>query len=1115
MKLKWLRFALVLAIAGAGFAGIGFAQSTNSGDIRGTVTDNTGAVIPGVTVTVTNNNTGVTKTLTTNGAGLYDSSSVVAGNYKITFEKGGFARLERSSVTVLVGLTTVDASLNPGAVTEQVVVNTDVPLLNTENGEQTTTLEAKTLSQLPEVGQNWENFTILLPGATGVPGGSQGAANPGQEVSVNGNLPYSNVLQDGASTTLPSSANSDVSTLETVQELQVSTSAFSAQYGIGGILFNQISKGGTDSFHGSLYEYAQNNALNAADYAFGATNAKVPIQHYNNFGGSIGGPIIKRKLFFYFNYDKIIQHGGSANGFLTVPTDAILNGDFTGMNTIYDPATTTVDANGKVHRVSFADEYGNGNVIPSGRIDPVAQAIQANYPKPNNPPTYVNGIPTNNYFYNVPGSNPYTKYFGRLDYDITPNNRLTLSEVEGDNPQYGYNQGICPINCGTEDVSKNNAQITDVWTFSPHFTNEARIGYTNQLNFFVPATLDKGFPGKLGWKFAKHDNFPTVNITGYYALKSAINAVYKEHVYDPSDVVMLVLGKHILHFGGEFLFYRDNSTSWGNIDAGTMGYTGAYTQSTQGDSGSGLAYADFLLGQTHSWSAEVTPEYGARMRLPQMFIQDDYKISQNVTLNLGLRYQIQSGWGEVKGNMKTFDPNLQNPATSTPGAMWYGVTHANGRKTLQEPVYTTFLPRFGFSWQVQPATVLRGGFGLYAYNWSLDTYGSGMGGAFGSRGSVTDQSNGAAPVVVLSSDGSSLPYISATTDPSGFNGQNVSYNRYHTSVGGSYQWNLSAERSLGTDMVATLTYVGNHGHDLPFVTDLNQVHEENLSPNDKQFRPYPQYGSIGGSTNNAISNYNALQAALQKRFTHGLNFNFNYTWSHFLSEMDSSGWGSRAGSQNYQIGYEPGRNYGNSNFDVRNAFKGSVVYQLPFGKGRQFLNNNYALDALFGGWQGAGTVVLQSGQPFTVTMKTNSSFAQAGSWFPNVLATPHVIKRGPHGTSEWFDEAAYAQPTPGTFGNSGRNTLNGPGLTAINFSLGKSFAIWENVNLQIRADANNIFNHPSFKAPTSSLAVCSLDKKGNLPPGCSAVGAVQTGTSTIRGLTIGGRHIQLGARLSF
>ena len=1124
MKSKWLALMLAVITLGAGNAGIGFAQSTNSGDIRGIVTDTTGALLPDVTVTVTNNNTGVTKTLTTNNDGLYDTSSIVAGNYKVTFAKDGFTKLERSSITVLVGNTQVNAALKIGSVTDQIVVNTDVPLLETENGEQTTTLEAKTMSQLPQVGQNWENFTILLPGSSGAPGGSQGAANPGQVASVNGNLPFSNVLADGASTTLPSSANADVAIMETVQELQVSASAFSAQYGVGGIMFNQISKGGTDSFHGSVYEYFQNDALNAAKYAFAQKTRAQAVSRlrYNNFGFSVGGPVIKKKLFFFFDYDKTINHGAASSSTVTVPDAAQLNGDFTapGMATIYDPATTRVIQatgtrtlpNGKtqtcpcIGRTSFADEYGNGNRIPASRIDPVANAIQAYYPTPNTPAKIVNGIPTLNFFYNVPNSQPFTKYFGRLDYDIHSNNRLTLSETESDNPAYSNGQGFCPINCQFQDVSRHNAQITDVWTINPNTINELRMGYTNQLNFFVPASLNEGFPSKLGWQFAKADVFPIVNVTGYYGLTSAINAVYKEHVYDPSDVVTLIRGKHILHFGGEFLFYRDNSTAWGNINGGTMGYTGVYTSSTQGDSTSGLAYADFLLGQTHDWSAQVTPEFGGRMRLPQVFVQDDYKVLPNLTLNLGLRYQIQSGWGEVKGNMRVFDPNLPNPAANNAlGAMWYGSTHARGRTTLQAPVYNTFLPRFGFAWQFNPKSTLRGGFGLYAYNWSLDTYAGGMGSAFGTQGNQSDQTNGVAPVVILSSPGTQLPYIPASTDPGAFNNQDVTYNQYHTPVGGSYQWNLSMQRELTTDMVVQLAYVASHGHDLPFPVNINQIPEDKLGPNDVAlgYRPYPQYHAINGSTNNAISNYNSLQASIQKRLTHGLNFNFNYVWSHFLDDGDSSGWGSRAGAQTYQRAYNPSANYGNSNFDVRNAVKGSFVYQLPFGRGRQFLNNNWLLDEVFGGWQGSGTVVVQSGQPFTVTMSTNNSYAQAGSWFPNVVGNPHLSSHGAyHGTNQWFNEAAFAAPDPGTFGNSRRNSLNGPGLSEVNFSMGKSFAIWEQVHFQVRADATNIFNHPSFGLPSASLKV---DTAGN----------VVTGSSTIRGVTVGGRTMQLSGRISF
>ncbi len=285
MKSSWSIFRIVaIAVLGVSSLGHAFAQATNSGDIRGTVTDSTGALLPGVTVTVTDNDTGVSKVLVTNQAGLYDTSSIVVGNYKVSFEKTGFATFERSSISLEVGTSTVNAALKIGATTDEIVVTTDIPLLTTETGSQSTTFEAKSMQVLPNVGQDWQNFAVLIPGASGTSN-----ANPGAQMSVNGNLPYSNVLSDGASTTLSHSQNSDVNVFETVAEVQISTSAFSAEYGIGGAIFNQISKGGTSQFHGSAYEYFQNTALNASAFQFSSPQS-VPPLHYNNFGGSIGGP---------------------------------------------------------------------------------------------------------------------------------------------------------------------------------------------------------------------------------------------------------------------------------------------------------------------------------------------------------------------------------------------------------------------------------------------------------------------------------------------------------------------------------------------------------------------------------------------------------------------------------------------------------------------------------------------------------------------------------------------------------------------------------------------------------------------------------------------------------
>jgi hypothetical protein len=1140
MKLRRLTGLLGVVLA-MGSLPVALAQSTNAGDISGIVTDTTGAAIPGTKVTVLNIDTGITKDYITNGAGVYDTSSIVAGSYKITFSRDGFTQLVRPSITIQVGPTTINAQLAVGTVSTQVVVNTDVPLLNTESGAISTTLTAETLAQLPQVGQigqDWSSFNILQAGAAGAPMGAQGTTGSGTSngtmLAVNGNLPFSTVLADGAETTLPASANSDITVQEDIQEVQTMSSAFSAQYGVGGILYNQISKGGSDRFHGSAYEYLQNTALNANNYTFGA-NTPTPIIHFHEFGGSVGGPIIKNKFFFFFNYDHIIDDGGSAASFYTVPTAAELGGNFAGLPTIYDPATTAVIQQTGTYTYPGATSPTTcpcisrtafpGNVVPADRFDPVAKAIQAYFPAPNTAGTVSNGQAQNNYTYTSPNSNPFTKFFGRLDYNVTATNKINGSVTEGNNPGKTYGPGLCPIGCQSGDVSRVNSQVTDVWSISPRLTNEVRMSYTNQLNFFVPYTLDKGYPAKLGWQFAKSDNFPNINITnfdngpnGNTVLSSQINAVYKEHAFAPSDVVTLIVGKHVLHLGGEFLIYENNSTAWGNLNAGTMSYTGQYTSQYVGSTATGTPYADFLLGQTQAWNAGVTPEYGGREKLPQIFIQDDYKVKSNLTVNLGLRYQIQTGWSEVKGNEASFDPTVQNPVSNTLGGIWFGSTHANGRTHLQKPVYDTFLPRVGFSYLLNPVTTITGGFGLFSYNWSNDQYGGGMGGAFGSKGSINDNTNGITPVVGLSGSGSNLPYVSNSTAPGAYNGQSFNYNAYHEPVGGSYQWNVVTQRQITTNMVASLGYVATHGHNLPFQVDINQVPQSLLSANDQGSRPYPQFGSLNTSgtpaNENAVSNYNSLQASIEKRMSQGINISFSYVWSHFLSDNDSAGWGSHGGATQIQNSFVPSANYGNSNFDIRNAFKGYAVYQLPFGRNKQFLNNNFLLDEVLGGWQLASTFIVQSGQPFTAVMASGTnSYSLAGNnfnWFPNVIGNPKLSNRSP---SQWFNEAAFAAPTPGTFGDERRNQLTGPAFERVNLSLGKTFAFTEGIHLEVRADANNAFNHPGFALPNTNLTVCP--SSGTLTSGCSGYGAIATGTSTITSLTDPGRTLQVSGHITF
>src|SRR6202453_1631262 len=306
-----MKIRMMLTILYCGLVvGIGFAQNTNSGDLRGTVTDTTGAVIPGVSVEVKDVDKSVVKTYVTDGAGLYDTGSITPDHYLLTFTKSGFGTFVRGPITLDVSIQTIDAQLKAGSTLGEIVVNTDVPLLNTETGSQEATLTSDVMSQLPQtnLGADWEIFTVLLPGAAGAPENASSASNPGQVAAINGNLPYESVLADGATTTLPQSTNSDVTIFETTAEVKISTNGFSAQYGQGGIIYNQITKGGSNGFHGAGYEYFSNNALNAFAYQFGVTGVQQPELRYNNFGFAIGGPVLRNKLFFYFDFDKTINN---------------------------------------------------------------------------------------------------------------------------------------------------------------------------------------------------------------------------------------------------------------------------------------------------------------------------------------------------------------------------------------------------------------------------------------------------------------------------------------------------------------------------------------------------------------------------------------------------------------------------------------------------------------------------------------------------------------------------------------------------------------------------------------------------------------------------------------
>jgi hypothetical protein len=470
--------------------------------------------------------------------------------------------------------------------------------------------------------------------------------------------------------------------------------------------------------------------------------------------------------------------------------------------------------------------------------------------------------------------------------------------------------------------------------------------------------------------------------------------------------------------------------------------------------------------------------------------------------------------------------------------MWYAFSGANGRTTLQAPKYNIVMPRAGFSWQFMNNTVLRGGLGVFSSEWSEDTYGQGLGAAFGSNGGINDTSNsnqGLCEVVNINATFNTpntqdpgcgvsgfnpqtiaQAYITAPTTPWAQNGQNPTYNQYHAPVPTNYQFSLTVERQFATNYVASVAYVGNHGDHLNTgPVDINQVPETELGPNDAPATPYPLFGQITGSTNNALSNYNALQASVTKRMTSGLQFSVNYTWSHFLDDMDSSGWGSRMGYQNYQNAYAINQNYSNSNFDIRHMLKGEAIYQLPFGRGKQWLNDNLITDEVLGGWQLSATWVDQTGNPMGITTGPNNNSGNLSGGYTweanrigNLFSGNDCLPRC-HTIASWYNgyhqnattgvsDGGLDIPAFYTYGTFVRNTVYGPGLNVLNFSFGKTFDVIPDrgVKFEIRADAQNALNHPSFGQP-----------------GNNSVGPGQV--TNITSTTVGGRTMQIYGRFSF
>src|SRR5579863_1563412 len=966
------RFGLLMLVTLIG--GFALGQNANTGEIKGTVMDSTGAVVGGVSVTIANIETGVNTVTTTNSAGIYDVPSLPTGSYAITFSKAGFKDLVRKGVTLQIQTIAVDATLQIGNTSETVTVTGEVPLLQTETSDQHVDLSATAIRTAPIVGTDWRaEMTQLIPGVN--TGGGAGEAN-GQNIGVNGTQSYNVMfLSDGSAATAPRDFNGSnyYMPLDSIGEVSVSSANAPPEYGSGLTAINVITKSGTNQWHGSAYESIQNTAFNSRGYFNPAPEPKA-VEHWNTYGASLGGPVIKNKLFFFFNY----QHNPAStptSGTYTYPTAAMEAGDFFGMTGSTGPAF-------------------NAAGILNGPYDPVALKLQSYFPAAT-ARGWVAGCPgpvnvsaatpqtcptQNNFIFNGSSPNTNSWYTGKVDYNLSSKQRLSFSfNYFPTTSSYVPADPLYPNDATAFEQGKTDnltAQVSHVYTISSSLLNEFRVGASRELDKYKPPSLGKNDPTTIGLEPGYGTNapanvFPHISIDqgagfggdvlGAGGGNGNIDATLGEGIYTVSDVLTLIHGRHTIKVGGEFDKLYQNYTSWGDIDSGHFEFNGSVT---------GVPYADFLAGDVYGWYVYEADPTSAHMKGGALFASDDFKVSQRLTLNLGLRWQMQSGWGVSNNLFGNYDPVIPDPTQyggAYPGGILFGGQSdkafggsISNLSAIQNGNYKEFAPRVGLAWAPRHKWSIRASYGIFDAPRDAENY---TDGALGLGFNPHNQGNGgytfgssAFPLSVGPPAGTVIFPTVQTLSSTYANYSSAEY--YPRSMPTVYveQLLVGVQREFGHGLLLDTSYVYTHGKNLNFATDINQA----TTPGSTAVggfectsfyhcgNPNPVFNSIAAQNYTGYSNYDALQLRLQKRMSYGLSFQLNYAWSKSLDTGTGNGHGS--GIDIYQNAYTPSQNYGLSDFNAANTVVGQITYELPFGRGRQYALRG-PLDQIAGGWR--------------------------------------------------------------------------------------------------------------------------------------------------------------------
>jgi len=1118
--------------------GASFAQTF--GDISGDVHDPSGADVPGVKLTLVNTATNAARTTVSNDAGAYAFPALQPGVYTLKAEKQGFKTFSRTNIEIQVQLNArIDISMQIGALTESIEVSAQAALLQSENATVGTVIENKRIIELPLNGRNALSLASLAPNVSygfpsaGQAGSRQGGIRADQSISVGGQrAQYNRYTLDGVENTDPNFNTFVVlPSVDALQEFKVQSGIYPAEFGRGATQINISTKAGANDYYGTLFYFLRNDKLDAQNYAF--TTARPPKDPFkwNQFGFALGGPISvpklfdgKNRLFFMTNYEWFRQRR-NVQAISSLPSSAMQGGNFTDVVTtpnasirtlgIFDPRTRVI-ANG----VNTAQPFA-GNIIPANRISPTSKQLLEFYPVPN----LANPDLRNNYVQSQGRPINRDQFVGRFDFVESSKSQWYGRYSWGDENQ--ANEAL-KLN-GTKLVTNfNQYMVSNTRVLSPTTVNEARFGFTQfyntngtELAFTRDVVSELKIPGLNGGP-AVQWGIPSVSLQGAYAgFGNDSEGPYENNnsSWQIVDNFSLIRGKHSIKIGGELRNDRYNQV--GNQFArGQFTFTNNATLNLSTTGRTGDNFADFLLGETYQAEAAVSIA-DAKFRSTgfALYFDDTWRLSNKLTFNFGLRYEMTPPWEDQTGTLFNgivpYDAQLTlaNANVTDKSLFPYFLRQGASRQNCYEGINlrwpdivakcdgslgnrlvgidkNDFAPRLGLSWAPTNKWVLRMGAGSF---YSQDSGNPRFDMARNLAGRLRDNSKTDIPNLNWGNALSSIaggvanvfrPYTFA--------------NPYDRRTPYSNQFMINVQRELPGNMVAEVGYLGSQSHRLESLRAVNEALPANPAVDSRSVpdrSPFPNFGRIQLVDNGGNGNYNSLGTKLTKRYSNGLTYLASYTWAKSIDTATAirNLGGDTLFPQNSNCrACERAR----SSHDTMHRLATSALYDLPFGKGRKVPIDNPVADAIAGGWQLSSIITLQSGFPVTVTNGLDTS--NVGGFFdrPNATGQTADLPRGQQDPQRFFNTAAFVVNNRGQFGNVGRNTLNSPGIIGWDFSMLKNFKLAsEKQNLQARFEWFNFPNHPNWGNPNTNVS--------------------SGGFGQITGTRNNMRQIQLGLKLSF